>query len=195
MPRTTKSFVSLSVERTVKVSPMPRSRSSATLFGSTAPSSPSCVSTSSEPSSQRKPYTWSISSSRPVRFAPSPSIWAMSCADVAHGLDALDVGHRVADGGRELGVAVLGRDDQVGLDLALDRVAVRHAQAVGEDGDERHERDADHQRGRGRGRSARVALRVPLGDLCPPRRRGAAPGCRRRARAGGRAARRASRRR
>ena len=71
----------------------------------------------------------------------------------------------VARGGRELGVAVLRGDDQVGLDLALDRVTVRDAQAVGQDGDERHQRDSDHQRCRGRGRSARIALRVAFGEL------------------------------
>ena len=87
-------------------------------------------------------------------------------------------GGGVADGGRELGVAVLRRDDQVGLDLALDRVAVRDAQAVCEDGDERHERDPDHQRGRGRGRAARVALRVAARRACPPRPPCAARGSR-----------------
>ena len=85
-------------------------------------------------------------------------------ADVADGLDAVDAGNGGTDGSRELGVAVLRGDDQVGLDLALDRVAVRHAQAVGEHGDERHERDPDHQGSGGGGRAARVALRVPLGD-------------------------------
>ena len=171
MPRTTNSFVSFSVERTVKESPTARFRSSATLFGSSAPSAPSCVSTSSEPSSQRKSYTVGdlVVQTGEVRAV------ALDLRDVlpnvADGLDAVHVGDGVADGGRELGVAVLRRDDQVGLDLALDRVAVRHAQAVGENGDERHERDPDHQRGRGRGGAARVPLRVLAADPVDPRRR------------------------
>ena len=91
--------------------------------------------------------------------------------DVADRLDAAHVGDGVAHGGRELGVAVLRRDDQVGLDLALDRIAVRHAQAVGEDGDEGHERDPDHQRRRGRRRAARVPARVLAADAVDPCRR------------------------
>ncbi len=91
--------------------------------------------------------------------------------DVAHGFDPVDLGDGVADGGRKLGVAVLRRDDQVGLDLALDRVAVRHAQAVGEHGDERHERDPDHQGRRRRSRPSRVSARVLAADpVDPPRR-------------------------
>ena len=71
----------------------------------------------------------------------------------------------VSDRGGELRVAVLRRDDQVSLDLALDRVAVRDAQALREHRDEGDERDPDHQRGRGRSGASGVALRVAVREL------------------------------
>ena len=116
----------------MKESPTARSRSSATLFGSSAP------------------FVAELREHGVRAFLPAEVVHVGDLVveageiravaldlrdvlpDVADGLDAVDVGDGVADGGRELGVAVLRRDDQVGLDLALDRVAVRHAEAVRE---------------------------------------------------------------
>ncbi len=85
--------------------------------------------------------------------------------DVGHGLRHGGVARRVAGPGSEVGVAVLRRDDEIGVDLILDRLAVRVPHPRSEHGHEGDERDADHQRGRGRSRPAWVAARVALREL------------------------------
>ena len=63
---------------------------------------------------------------------------------------------RVAGGGREARPAVLRRDDPRRRELARDRVVHRVVHALAEHGDERDEREPDHQRGRRRCRPRRV---------------------------------------
>ena len=63
------------------------------------------------------------------------------------------------------GVPAALRGDHVArAELLLERALVARQQRLAEDGDERHECQADHQCGSGRGRAARVAHRVLLGE-------------------------------
>ena len=72
--------------------------------------------------------------------------------------------------------AVLRGDDVVGRDWSLDRVAIESRRPCAEHGDERDEREPDHQRGRGRGRAAGVAHDVLARERARRRRRGGAAG-------------------
>ena len=86
-------------------------------------------------------------------------------ADARHLPDAgrLRGGLGGLDGDR--GEVVLRGDRVVGDEDPVDGVRERRADALAEDGDERHQREPDHERRRGRGRALRVPLRVSAGEL------------------------------
>jgi hypothetical protein len=85
-------------------------------------------------------------------------------ADVRRHLDPRGLRRRVAGGSNERREAVLRGDDIVGLDLLLDRPAIRLLHPVRQHGDERDERQSDHQRRRRCRGSPGIPERVTAGE-------------------------------
>ena len=140
---------------TVNSSPVRRPDDFARLVSMSAPSVPRSANSAFEPSScQSKSKTsWAVAGSIVLRnWLPPGSVRTSgkrrSC-DHGHPRHVAD--HVAA--GRGEGVEVVGLQDQVALDHAVDRAGERLLQPGGEDGHEGDEPDADHQRG-GRRRGA-----------------------------------------
>ena len=135
----------------------------------------SVASAAAEPSTHSKLYAWPIvagstpltstSAARRASLARSPRIDELSD-------DAGRVGDGLAGPDRHGVPAALRRDHVARAELLAKRVLVARQQRLAEDGDERDERQPDHQRGRRRRRAARIAhgvlLREPSGDAAEP---------------------------
>ena len=159
-----------------KPSPTARPCSAAQPSSTIAPSRPSDASVRSEPSAQSNVYspptvlgsielTTSLS---PNASAPS---WRSAVTPFTPGVRA-----RVLASAGSVG-------DQPSAPVTTVVAAIRRSsepevvsrRPVGDDGDQRYQRDADHQRGRGHGRAAGVAHRVAAGELARRSRRSARP--------------------
>ena len=160
MPLTTNRFRSPFANVSSTGEPTARSWSSAKPSVTNEPSSPSCASTASEPSFQSIEKIRLVGGSTAVALNVSPNARA-SRPDVADEVHALRRARRLPHADRKRREVVLGRHRVVGvLPELVDRIPEGRDDAGGEDGDERDERQADHERRRRRGGSLRVASGV-----------------------------------
>ena len=120
----------------------------------------------------------------PVAWCDRVEDLGIAAADVRDRLHAGRLGRGVAGCDRDRVEVVLRGDGEAAHPEVVDRSAEALRDPGCDDGHQRHEREADHQRGRGRSSPLRVPSRVVAGERpC----RAAEPGCRRSERPGKRA--------